>query len=88
MMGWYPGGWGWAAAWGMGTMIVVWAGLIALAVWAIARATRTEQPSGATTETPRAVLDRRFAAGDIDVDEYARRRRALETQISTDADHS
>lgn len=83
-MGWYQGDWGWAGLLGMGSMVLVWGGLIWLAVWAIARATRTEQTSRATPEPARAVLDRRFASGDIDAEEYARRRRALETPSATD----
>lgn len=85
MMGWYQGGWGWAGLLGMGSMVLLWGALIGLAVWAIARVTRTEATSGGSTESARAVLDRRFAAGDIDVEEYARRRRALESPSSTGA---
>jgi putative membrane protein len=83
MMGWYQSGWGWAGFLGMGTMVIVWGALIALAVWAIARFTRAETPSVTPTESARAVLDRRFAAGDIDLDDYARKRRALESPNTT-----
>jgi putative membrane protein len=78
MMGWYPGGWAGAGFWGMGVMVLVWGAVIAVAVWALARATRTEQVVGAPVESARALLDRRFAAGEIDAEEYAARRRALE----------
>lgn len=78
MMGWYQGDWGLAGMMGMGTMLLVWGALIWLAVWSIARFTRTEPPHATTLESARAILDRRFASGEIDAEEYARTRRALE----------
>jgi putative membrane protein len=78
MMGWYQDGWGSAGVTGMLMMIVVWGGLIALAVWAVVRFTRTEHSPGSTIEPPRAILDRRFASGEITADEYAQARRILE----------
>jgi putative membrane protein len=77
MMGWYPGGW---AAWGgigMVGMVVVWAALIALAVWVVTLATRSSHERRIEQETPRTILDRRFASGEIDADTYARSRRIL-----------
>jgi uncharacterized membrane protein len=68
----------------MGAMVLVWGAVIAIAVWALARATRSEQVVGAPVESARALLDRRFAAGEIDAAEYAVRRRALEAPRSTD----
>lgn len=87
MMNWYGGGWGWAGVAGMGVMVVFWAAVIGVAVWAIARATRNEHVPGGAGPSARSVLDQRFAAGDIDVEEYARRRRALEAPISGDVAH-
>lgn len=78
MMGWYGGGWGSAGLIGMGAMVLFWGALIWFAVWAIARATRSEPDRGLTLESARAVLDRRFASGEIDAEEYADRRRLLE----------
>lgn len=78
MMGWYQGDWGFAGIIGMGTMLLVWGALIWLAVWVIARFTRTEPTLVATLESARAILDRRFASGEIDAEEYARARRSLE----------
>lgn len=88
MMGWYPGGWAGAGFWGMGMMVLVWGAVIALAVWALARVTRTEQSVGGPVESARALLDRRFAAGEIDSEEYALRRRALESPSAADASRS
>lgn len=78
MMGWYQGGWGWMGSTGMLAMLLVWAGLIVLAVWWISRSTRTDHLVVTATESARAVLDRRLAAGDIDVEAYSQARRALE----------
>jgi len=78
MMGWYYGDWGWAGMAGMGMMLLVWGAVIGLAVWAIARITRTEPSRGVPLESARAILDRRFASGEIDAEDYARARRALE----------
>lgn len=78
MMGWYQGDWGFAGFFGMGTMLLLWGALIWLAVWAIARVTRTEPSHGVSVESARAILDRRYASGEIDTEEYARTRHTLE----------
>ena len=79
MMGWYQGDWGFAGMLGMGMMVLLWGSLVWLAVWAIARFTRTEPSQSPSLESARAILDRRFASGEIDAEEYARTRRALES---------
>ncbi|CAB5004612.1 unannotated protein [freshwater metagenome] len=84
MMGWYEDGWGvngWSTTgmFGMVMMIAVWGGLIGLAVWAVARFTRTERHASSGLESPRTILDRRFASGEIDAQEYAQARRILES---------
>lgn len=78
MMGWYQGDWGFAGMLGMGMMLLLWGALIWLAVWAIARFTRTEPSHAGSLESARVILDRRFASGEIDAEEYARTRRTLE----------
>jgi putative membrane protein len=84
MMGWYQGDWGFAGMLGMGMMVLVWGALIGLAVWAIARFTRTEPSHSPSLESARAILDRRFASGEIDAEEYARTRRTLATSDAQD----
>lgn len=74
MNGWYTTG-----MLGMVMMVAIWGGLIALAVWAVARVTRTERHASPGLEPPRAILDRRFASGEIDAQEYAQARRILES---------
>jgi putative membrane protein len=82
MMGWYNNGWGAGSAGTLGMLLMVtfWASLVALALWGIARATRTHAAGGPGPESPRAILDRRFAAGEIDAEAYAQARRILEGQ--------
>jgi hypothetical protein len=71
MMGWYQDGWSVAGVMGMVLMVAVWGAIIWLAVWAIARVTRSEPMPSNRIESARAILDRRF--------EYAQTRRSLET---------
>jgi putative membrane protein len=76
MMGWYgDGGW-WGA--GMVAMVVFWVAVVAAVVWAVARLTRRAPAARQTPESARQVLDRRFAAGELDEEQYARARRVLE----------
>lgn len=70
MMYWYGFGWPWAV--GMwGGMVLFW-GLIALAIYAVVRL--ATHPAGAGDGHARRVLDERLARGEIDVDEYRRLR--------------
>jgi putative membrane protein len=75
-------GWGW-------TMMVfwslIWIGFLGLIAWALVQWSRGSPKSSAesastkaTTKTAREVLDERLAAGEIDVDEYQKRRAVLE----------
>jgi len=84
MMGWYDdGGTNWAA---MGLMMLFWAALIGLAVWAGVHFLRANGPTvaagptGPTAPAPRAVLDQRLASGEIDAEHYAQVRRLLDGQ--------
>ena len=77
MMDWNDYVFGWDAALGMLMMVIVWGGLIALGVWMVARLTRDQQ-SRPKEESPRQILDRRFASGEMDAEQYADARRILE----------
>jgi putative membrane protein len=81
MMGWYDGwgGGGWLA---MTLMMVFWIALVAVAIWAVARFAGHGSTAAATgtTPTPRALLDHRLAAGEIDAEQYAQLRRLMEGQ--------
>lgn len=84
MMGWYGNG-GWGA--GMAFMGLFWVVLITLAVWAVLRFTRRpdEQEGRGRSESARQILDRRFAAGQIDAEQYAEARRVLDGRSLDDA---
>lgn len=78
MMNWYGSSWGSTSGWWPGLMMLGWVPIVAAAVWAIARLTRTGHRSLAAPEPPGLVLDRRFIAGEIDAERYAEARRTLE----------
>ena len=73
MDGW-DGGWMWlnATVW-----LLVIAALAGLVVWLVVRASRPTDPAGIGTDSARRILAERFARGEIDADEYARRREML-----------
>jgi putative membrane protein len=58
-------------------MLLFWAVLVALVVWAVIRMTRHHTPP-TSAESPRQILDRRFAAGELDAEQYGEARRVLE----------
>ena len=70
-------------------MVVWWGGLVALIAWGIARFTQTGPAGtgasfGAASPSPegaRAILDRRFAAGEINAEAYAQARRLLDDPV-------
>jgi putative membrane protein len=63
-------------------MALFWMALVALVVWVIARVlpNRADDPLGKdeTPDTPREVLDRRLAGGEIDVQTYEQLREKLD----------
>ncbi len=83
MMGWY-GGWGsnWLA---MALMTVSWIALIVAVTWVAIRVVGggSRSTEGTATPTPRAILDRRLASGEIDAEEYAQLRRLLDGHPSS-----
>ena len=70
MMYWGTGDWNWAAWLAMTVSMVAFWGLIASAIISLARRPTHHGP------TAEQILDERFARGDIDDDEYRRRRGA------------
>jgi len=69
--------------WGMGAggwifMVLFWVAIIGLVVWAVgALVPRSRQEGQGRSETPVEILDRRFALGEIDVEQYRRAREEL-----------
>jgi len=80
---WDGGGWLVGSLMMLGTLLF-WAVLIALVIWAVRRFVPggwTGAPSGTPPPGPpraREVLDERFARGEIDEEEYRRRRTLLD----------
>ena len=59
-------------------MLVFWGGLIALVVWALRVTRGPAQTSEPPAPTAHELLAQRFARGEIDDEEFDRRRRALD----------
>jgi putative membrane protein len=82
MMGAYgAGGWTWGLGMGLGwlAMLAFWGALVVGAVAAARWLGGTAAPGGTpASETPLEILRRRFAAGEIDREQYERMRQALE----------
>ena len=73
MMWFDHGDWGWASWMMMSlTMLLFWGGLVAFAVWMTHRLRSTGGPGRADQ-----LLAERFARGEVDEDEYERRRELL-----------
>lgn len=64
-------------AWGIHWiwMVAFWAVLIGAVVWAVVRVAPTSSPRGTDA---RAILDARYARGELDDDEYRQRRDELD----------
>jgi putative membrane protein len=80
-------GWGWNDGSGAGTnwlwmggMFVFWFAVIGIGIWLVFRLTDQRSDETRSSETPRTALDRRFASGEVNVDQYAEARRLLETK--------
>lgn len=72
--GWGIGAGGWIA------MVVFWVALVVLIVWVVARAFPSGGSRGGEVprqETPQEVLDRRYAAGELDTESYQSMRATL-----------
>jgi len=59
-------------------MLIFWVAIIALVVWAFRSATRSEQNTTPARPRPLDILETRYARGEIDDEEFERRRKVLE----------
>ena len=90
MMGWYNDGWhagNWVV---MSVMMLFWVALVGVAIWAAVKflgGRTSTTPSAPVTPTPRAILDRRLASGEIDAEQYAQLRRLLGGQTADSGSH-
>jgi putative membrane protein len=66
------GGWGLHWVW----MLVFWVVVIGLIAWGVARLAPSSR--GDSEDRARSILDQRYARGEIDDDEYRRRRDELD----------
>ena len=60
-------GWGWAM---MSFGLLFWVAVIGLVVWAVREWSHRQGRGAAAAESPREILDRRFARGELDLDAY------------------
>lgn len=65
------GAWGFHWIW----MVVFWVAVIGLIAWAVARVAPSD--GDRRSSTARAILDERYARGELDDEEYRRRRSEL-----------
>ena len=75
MMWGYSDGWGWGMLFGGMWMLLFWAGVIFLVVWAINRL--THHPPAGPSETPLDIAKRRLAGGEITPEQFEEIRRRL-----------
>jgi putative membrane protein len=78
MWGWDNGAW--QGGWWMAGMMVFWIAVIGIGIWLIVRLTDRRGEQNPKTESARAILDRRFASGELNAEQYAEARRLLESQ--------
>ena len=60
--------------------------IVALIVWMVSPNSRSDGASAGRGESPRDILDRRLASGEIDVEQYAQLREALGDAPTTTSD--
>lgn len=76
MYGWGPG---YYSGWGMIVMMLFWVLIIAGIIYLIAHLARRPYERVGREETPLEILKRRYAKGELDADEFARRKKDLES---------
>ncbi len=62
----------------MGGMMLFWIAVIAIGIWLVLRITDRDHKEVKSIDTPRAILDRRFASGEMSVEQYAAARKLIE----------
>ncbi|MFZ2227200.1 MAG: hypothetical protein WA090_00550 [Candidatus Nanopelagicaceae bacterium] len=79
-MNWYRDGYGMDGS-GIVLMALMWLTMIGLGIWFLTWITRRDHhpaPAAERSETPRQILDRRFASGEIDAEAYSQARKLIE----------
>ena len=70
----------WGMGWGMGFGWLFWLVIIGLVIWgvkAVSDSSRGSQSAGRTGESALSILEKRFARGEIDREEFEERKRKL-----------
>lgn len=76
---WWGPGYFFGGPWGMIIGIIFWALVICGIFYLISRLAKRLSEEFRREETPLVILKRRYASGEIDAEEFARRKRDLET---------
>jgi uncharacterized membrane protein len=81
MMDWGSGWNGSGSNWFlMGGMMLFWIAVVGLGIWLVLRVTDRDHHDIKTIDSPKATLDRRFAKGEVTLDQYIDARKLLESK--------
>jgi putative membrane protein len=76
------GNWGHMMGYGYGggfMWIIILLALVGIGVYFLLQASKSKGPAGSTTETPIDILKKRYAKGEIDKEEFDRKKKDLES---------
>lgn len=62
----------------MGGMMIFWISVIAIGIWLILRVTDRDRKQVKNIDTPKSILDRRLASGEMTLEQYAEARKRIE----------
>lgn len=69
--------WGWGGMLFGPLFMIAWLALLVAVIVLVVRGLGAGLGNGAPRQTPREILDERFAKGEIDLEEFEKRRKAL-----------
>ena len=73
--GWNGSGSNWLL---MGGVMLFWIAVVVVGIWLVLRVTARDYSQIKSIDTPKSILDRRFASGEISVEQYAAARKLIE----------
>jgi uncharacterized membrane protein len=62
----------------MGGVMLFWIAVVGIGIWLVLRLTDRDHKQIKSIDTPKAILDRRFASGEMTVEQYAAARKLIE----------
>lgn len=78
MFGWNDGWNGSGNNWFfMGGMMIFWIAVVAVGIWLVLRVTDRDRKETKSIDTPKAILDRRLASGEISAEQHAEARKQI-----------